>query len=39
LALGGNVRAAIAGAAKDVHECNEGEFASTSIATPNADCS
>jgi pilus assembly protein Flp/PilA len=38
LTLGGNVRAAIAGAAVDVHNCNNGSFAASSTSTIATTC-
>lgn len=38
LTLGGNVRAAIGGAAKDVHACNNASLPSTSTSTVLASC-
>lgn len=38
LTLGGNVRAAIAGAAEDVHNCNTASYAASSVATVPTSC-
>ena len=38
LALGGNVRAAIAGAAADVHTCNTAATPTTSVPTAPVTC-
>jgi pilus assembly protein Flp/PilA len=38
LTLGGNVRAAIAGAATDVHNCNSSSLPTTSTATALTTC-
>lgn len=38
LTLGGNVRAAIAGAAEDVHNCNTASLPTTSSATVATSC-
>lgn len=38
LTLGGNVRAAIAGAAVDVHNCNNASYAASSVGSVPATC-
>lgn len=38
LTLGGNVRAAIAGAAKDVHDCNNAALPTASTGTVKTTC-
>ncbi len=38
LTLGGNVRSAIGEAAIDVHDCNTGSFAASSVSVVATDC-